>query len=73
MYKDWFYLQQDRMLRERELAERMDERRRLAELKACRPSPRARMARYLFALAVAAEREETWKIVWERLESRGRL
>lgn len=73
MYRDWFYLQQSRMLRERELAERIAERRRLAELRAGRPSPRARMARYLFALAVAAEREETWKIVWEKLEAKGRL
>jgi hypothetical protein len=36
-------------------------------------SLRARLARRLFALAVATEREETWRIVWERLESRGRL
>jgi hypothetical protein len=31
------------------------------------------MARRLFELAVAAEREETWRLVWERLEARGRL
>jgi hypothetical protein len=34
---------------------------------------RARAARRLFELAVAAEREETWRLVWERLEARGRL
>ena len=37
------------------------------------PSLRARIARRLFALAVAAESEETWRLVWERLEARGRL
>jgi hypothetical protein len=31
------------------------------------------MARRLFALAVAAEREETWNVVWERLEAKGGL
>ena len=35
-----------------------------------RPSLRARRARRLFQLAVAAEREETWRVVWERLEAR---
>ena len=59
-------------LQERELAERMAERRR-QELVAGRPSLRARMARRLFTLAIVAEREETWRVVWERLEARGRL
>jgi hypothetical protein len=31
------------------------------------------MARRLFALAVAIERNETWRLVWERLEAKGRL
>jgi hypothetical protein len=31
------------------------------------------MARRLFALAVATEREETWRVVWERLEAKGGL
>jgi len=31
------------------------------------------MARCLFALAVAAEREEAWNVVWERLEAKGGL
>lgn len=77
MYNNWFYLEQSRALREKELAERMTERRRYAQLKAGRSSLqaslRARLARRLFALAVAAERQETWKAVWERLEAKGRL
>jgi hypothetical protein len=70
MYRDQFYLMEDRVLREQDLAERMAERQRYARHK---PSLRARLARRLFALAVAAERQETWKIVWERLEAKGRL
>jgi anti-sigma-K factor RskA len=38
-----------------------------------KPSLRARVARRLFELAVATESEETWRVVWERLEARGRL
>ena len=34
-----------------------------------RPSLRARVARRLFGFAVALEREETWRAVWERLET----
>ena len=30
---------------------------------------RARAARRLFGVAVALEREETWRAVWERLEA----
>lgn len=73
MQGDWFYLETDHKMREREKAERVARRRTLAQLKAGRPSVRARLERRLFALAVAAEREETWRVVWERLESRGRL
>ena len=62
MYSDRFYVMEDRVLREQDLAERVAER-----------NLRARMARRLFALAVAAEREETWRVVWERLEAKGRL
>jgi hypothetical protein len=68
-----FYALQDRAVREQELAERMAERRREALAVECRISLRARMARRLFTLAVAAEREETWRVVWERLEAKGRL
>ena len=64
---------QDREIRERELAELMAERRRQALAAAGRPSLRARMARRLFALAVVLDRRETWSMVWERLEAKGRL
>ena len=48
------------------------EERRLARLvvgTTQRPSLRARAARRLFGFAVALEREETWRAVWERLEA----
>jgi hypothetical protein len=48
------------------------EERRLARLAAGaaeKPSLRARAARRLFAFAVALERDETWRVVWERLET----
>jgi hypothetical protein len=73
MYGTRFYVMEDRVLREQYLAERMAERRNQNLAKARRPSLRARVARRLFALAVAAEREETWRVVWERLEAKGRL
>ena len=44
------------------------EQRRLARMVAG-PTLRARAARRLFGLAVALERNETWRIVWERLEA----
>lgn len=70
MYNE-FYAAQDRTLRQQGLADRQAERRRYV-----RPtdslSLRARLARQLFALAVATEREETWRVVWERLEAKGR-
>jgi len=64
---------QDRAARERELDELMSERQRQASRAACKPSLRARMARRLFALAVATEREKTWRVVWERLGAKGDL
>jgi hypothetical protein len=74
MYADYrLYALQDRAVREQELAERVAERRRQALAAECASSLRARMARRLFTLAVAAEREETWRVVWERLEAKGRL
>ena len=48
------------------------ERRRLARLaprRAAWPILRARVARRVFAFALALEREETWKAVWEKLEA----
>jgi hypothetical protein len=70
MFNDWSYARwQDRAAREQELAER----RRLALATARRVPLRARMARRLFALAVALDKRETWSAVWERLEAKGRL
>ena len=72
MYRDQFYMMDDRVLREQDLAERIAERQRYAR-PTHKSSLRARLARRLFALAVAAERQETWKMVWEKLEAKGRL
>ncbi len=73
MFNDWHYmLAQDRAAREQDLADRMAERRRYARSPG-KLTLRARVARRLFELAVAAESEETWRIIWERLEARGRL
>jgi hypothetical protein len=68
MYRE-FYAAQDRTLRQQEFADKVAERQRYARGED-RPSLRARLARQLFTLAVAAEREETWRVVWERLEAR---
>ena len=73
MFTDYQYLMlQDRTAREQDLADRRAERSRYTRSPG-EPSLRARVARRLFALALAAEREETWRVVWERLEARGRL
>jgi len=48
------------------------EERRLARLAPRRPIwpvLRARVARRVFSFALALEREETWKAVWEKLEA----
>lgn len=71
MYRE-FYAAQDRVLREQEFAERVAGRNRHAR-PGHRPTLRARAARRRFALAIAAERQETWKVVWEKLEAKGRL
>ena len=73
MNTSWFYMLHEQKIRDRELAERLAKRKALAELRSSSPSLRAQMARRLFALAVAAEREETWRLIWEKLEARGRL
>lgn len=69
MYADRFYVMEDRVLREQDLAERMAERNRYART---RRNLRARLARRLFALALTAEREETWRVVWANQEAKGR-
>jgi hypothetical protein len=72
MNGSWHYVMEDRGLRQQDLAQRVAERERCAR-SGQGASLRARIARRLFELAVAAEREETWRLVWERLEARGRL
>ncbi|HYQ83434.1 MAG TPA: hypothetical protein VEP28_05440 [Rubrobacter sp.] len=73
MFNEWHYvLVQDRATREQDLADRIAERRRYARSPG-KLTLRARVARRLFELAIVAESEETWRIVWERLEARGRL
>ena len=34
-----------------------------------RPTLRARVARRLFQAAIALEREEAWRVVWDKLEA----
>ena len=72
MIGSWHYMMEDRGLRQQDFAQRVAARESYARSKH-ESSLRARIARRLFDLAVAAEREETWRLVWERLEARGRL
>jgi len=73
MFNDYRHVAlQDRTAREQDLAERVAERRSYVRPPG-QPSVRAILARRLFALAVATERNETWRMVWERLEAKGRL
>jgi hypothetical protein len=72
MFNDWHYMvAQDRTAREQDFAARKAERGRYVRFPG-KPSLRARAARRLFELAVAAEHEETWRVVWEKLGARGR-
>ena len=69
---DWLTVELARERNAQMLAEA--EERRLARVAAgasdrTPPRVRARAARRLFAFAVALEREETWRVVWERLEA----
>jgi hypothetical protein len=67
---EWFSVEVARERNADILAEA--EERRLARLvprRATWPVLRARVARRAFAFALALEREETWKAVWERLEA----
>jgi hypothetical protein len=72
MNGSWHFVMEDRGLRQQDLAQRAAERASYARSKHT-SSLRAQMTRWLFGLAVAAEPEETWRLVWERLEARGRL
>ena len=67
---DWWSVEYVRDRNARALEEA--EERRLARLATGtteRSSLRARAARRHFGFAVALEREETWRAVWERLEA----
>jgi hypothetical protein len=68
--QEWFSLELTRE-RNADLLAEAEERRlaRLAPRRAAWPVLRARVARRVFAIALALEREETWKAVWERLEA----
>ena len=67
---EWWTTEYVRERRDRALAEAEECRMaRLATGAAEKPSLRARAARRLFEFAVALEREETWRVVWERLET----
>ena len=67
---EWFSVELARERNARILAEA--EERQLARLAPRKPvwsALRARVARRMFAFAVALEKEETWRAVWERLEA----
>ncbi len=64
---EWFSVELVRQRNADILAEA--EERRLARLAPRKGALRARVARRVFAIALALEREETWKAVWERLEA----
>ena len=67
---DWLIVELARERNASILAE-AEERRlaRQASRKAAWTALRARVARRLFQIAVALEKEETWRAVWERLEA----
>jgi hypothetical protein len=67
---DWLSVELARERNARILAE-AEERRlaRLAPRKSVLTTLRARVAKRMFAIAVALEKEETWRAVWERLEA----
>jgi hypothetical protein len=67
---DWLSVELARERNARILAE-AEERRltRLVPRRSVRTALRARMARKMFQIAVALEKEETWRAVWERLEA----
>jgi hypothetical protein len=67
---DWLSMELARERKESILAE-AEERRlaRQAPRKSVWSTQRAWVARRMFAFAVALEKEETWRAVWERLEA----
>ena len=67
---DWLSVELVRERNARILAE-AEERRlaRMAPRRSVWSALRARVARKMFQVAVALEKEETWRAVWERLEA----
>jgi hypothetical protein len=67
---EWFSVEQARE-RNAEILAAAEERRlaRLAPRKPVGPVLRARVVRMVFGFALALEREETWRAVWEKLEA----
>ena len=67
---EWFSVELTRERNARILEEAKERRlARLAPRRSVWTVLRARMARRLFGFAVALEKEETWRAVWERLEA----
>jgi len=67
---DWLAVELARERNARILAEAEEQRlARQAPRKAAWTTLRARVARRMFEIAVALEKEETWRAVWERLEA----
>ncbi len=70
----WYRVARNRVERQRQESEEARLARAVArEGDSSRTCMRAWAARRLFALAVAVERRESWRVVWERLGERGRL
>ena len=71
MYADYsLHALQYREIREQELAELVAERRKQALTASRGPSLRAQIARCLFALALAADKNETWSVLWRSWKRR---
>ena len=67
---EWWSSEYIRERHDRALAEAEERRLVLQAVRTAeKPSLRAWAARWLFGFAVALEREETWRVVWERLEA----
>jgi len=67
---EWFSVEVARERNASILAEAKERRlARLAPRKSVWAPLRARVARKMFEVAVALEKEETWRAVWERLEA----
>jgi hypothetical protein len=67
---DWLSVELARERKESILAEAKERQlARQAPHKAAWTTLRARAARRMFQIAVALEKEETWRAVWERLEA----